>query len=209
LWHRAWGAAWPGSPEAPFSGSFSAFSKVFGRTATDLWMTDGVNLRHWNGAVLSCTSCFELDNVNAMWGAATNDWFLVGNFGSIRHWNGSTWTAMTSGTTQSLQAIWGTSATNIYAAGADGTLLHYDGTSWSKVPLSTNATFDAIIGSVADDVFVAGASGVMFHYDGEFWSPVRTEATTNIRALARGGSVLFATEQNGGRLHRLVRATAW
>lgn len=76
-------------------------------------------------------------DLNAIWGTASNNIFAVGRGGTILHYNGSSWTAMASNTTFDLYDVWGTSATNVYAVGSDssgnGYVTRYNGTSWSEV----------------------------------------------------------------------------
>jgi hypothetical protein len=64
-----------------------------------------------------------MDNLNAIWGSAANEVWLVGGSGLIRRWDGAAWTTLASGSTVNLFGVWGSSATDLWAVGAGGTIL--------------------------------------------------------------------------------------
>jgi hypothetical protein len=105
-----------------------------------------------------------------VWAAAPDDWFLVGDKGTILRGKAGSWTRMSSGVNTLLRRVWGTSANDVYATGEDGVLLHFDGTSWSQVALPVSVHMWGVWGSSASDVYVAGNTGKVLHYDGSAWT---------------------------------------
>ena len=68
------------------------------------------------------------NNLQSMWGSASNDVFVVGwgESDAILHYNGSSWSVMDIGANESwLNGVWGSSANDVFAVGDDGTILHY------------------------------------------------------------------------------------
>lgn len=64
-------------------------------------------------------------SLNAIWGAANEDLWVVGDAGSMLHYNGATWSPQSSPTSSTLRAIWGSGPEEIWAVGDAGTVLRY------------------------------------------------------------------------------------
>jgi hypothetical protein len=62
---------------------------------------------------------------NAVWGAAPDDVWIVGDKGTLLHWDGQQLKAIPSGTESNLRSIWGNAPDNIWVGGGNGTILHY------------------------------------------------------------------------------------
>lgn len=125
--------------------------------------------------------------LRAVWGAASDDIWAVGEYGTIMHYDGLTWQpSVRSGvlTTQDLFAVYGVSATDIWAVGGAGTLLHYDGKIWALSPDSgakTSQILRGVWGSGPQDFWAVGNSGTILHYDRNGWASasIMTPAPTN------------------------------
>jgi len=99
---------------------------------------------------------------SAVWAAAPNDVFVVGNTndqGIILHFDGTAWSEMPAPPTGPLLEVWGTTGSDVYAVGV-GTILHYDGQGWSEI-LAAPQRLAGVWGSSPTDVFVAGSSGTV------------------------------------------------
>jgi hypothetical protein len=68
-----------------------------------------------------------------VWGTASDNVFVVGEFGTILHWNGTTWRSMYTGVGENLTSISGNTATDIFVTGTSNLRLHYDGVTWSRM----------------------------------------------------------------------------
>ncbi|HTS89496.1 MAG TPA: hypothetical protein VMG41_13470 [Gemmatimonadales bacterium] len=113
------------------------------------------------------------NNLNWVWGSASNDVYAVGDAGTILHWNGSSLGAVTSGTTANLYGVFGTTATDLYAVGSGGTILHSaNGTTWTAMTSGTTDSLFSVWGTSSTDVWAVGQAATVLHYNGTTWSPV-------------------------------------
>ena len=99
---------------------------------------------------------------SAVWAAAANDVFVVGNTddqGIILRFDGTQWSEMPAPPVGPLLDIWGSSGSDVYAVGV-GTILHYDGQNWSEI-LATPQRLAGVWGSSPTDVFIAGSGGTV------------------------------------------------
>lgn len=115
-------------------------------------------------------------NLNAIWGSAPDDLYVVGNSGTILHSVGDgVWTAQPTGVVNALFGIWGSGANDIYAVGAGRTILHSTGNGVWTAQVSPAASPGAILsqfhlavwGSSANDVYVVGSLGEVSHSSGD------------------------------------------
>lgn len=126
--------------------------------------------------------------LRGVWGAASDDIWAVGDYGTIMHYDGLTWQlALRAGTltTQDFYAVYGVSATDIWAVGAAGTLAHYDGKAWTLSPDSgakTSQLLRGVWGSGPQDFWAVGNSGTILRYDRNGWAnaSIMTPVPTNI-----------------------------
>jgi hypothetical protein len=137
-----------------------------------------------------------------VWAAGPDDWFVVGDRGTILRGKAGSWTPMNSGVTTMIRRVWGTSANNVYATGDGGVLLHFDGTAWSQVTLPESVDMWGVWGSSASDVYVVGAGGRVFHFDGASWSLIQLP-TQNFLYAAWGTSASNVyVGGSGGTIYR-------
>lgn len=164
--------------------------------------------------------CWELpapqgETLRAVWGAAANDVWAVGDGGVVLHFDGSVFTAAERATDHDLLAVHGSSASDVWAVGQGGVVLHFDGDSWTAMDLGTliDASGGAMTGDLygvfaagPDVVWAVGHSGVaavIARYDGEQWTsealamPVTRvlravwgSSTEKVWAVGDGGTVL-------------------
>ena len=105
----------------------------------DIWFFSGSgSYVHWDG--IEWFSEFNWEQKGApkkAWGSAPDNFFIVGQNGSITHYDGTKFTLMDSGTERDLHDVTGyvdpeTQTTHVWVAG-ELILLYYDGVSWSKI----------------------------------------------------------------------------
>jgi len=125
-------------------------------------------------------------SLNAVWAAAEDDYWAVGEEGLIVRFDGFSWwsTPAESPAEVSLRAIWGAGAADIWAVGFEGTILHYDGSSWSDVATGIE-TSEGLRGVWAggDDVWVVGFSATVLHFDGSTWSQISDGPSGNLYGI--------------------------
>jgi hypothetical protein len=172
---------------------------------------------HWNGTALTVQVGPAQTEWNAVDGASSSDYFVVGvqhmpdmtgtgtiDSGAAAHVVGGQATTLalpTSPAAPVLNAVYVASPTNVYAAGFEGTIVHYDGQAWTYVsgwaPMNTRVKFDSILGRSPTDIWVAGA-GIMAHYDGNAWTSITDSAAILSDELCPGsGKEIWAASYNG------------
>lgn len=71
------------------------------------------------------------NNLQSVWGTGNNDFWIVGDRGTVLRWDGHIWYQQDSGTTAQLNSIWGLDPTHVWAVGDKGVIIFWDGTRWS------------------------------------------------------------------------------
>lgn len=117
-----------------------------------------------------------------MWGASSNDVWLVGRDG-IRQAEGvtlhetgtgagRTFVSVDSQTSLPLNAIWGSSAGDVWAVGALGTIRRYTAGASRFAIVESPVTVDlnAVWGTGPNDVWAVGDGGTVLHFDGVAWT---------------------------------------
>ena len=112
--------------------------------------------------------------LSAVWSAAPDNAFAVGELGTILHYDGSSWTPMISNTEELLVDIWGNSPNDIFTVGDSGTILHYNGTSWTPMISGASGLLLGVWARSSNDVFAVGDSAIL-HYDGSSWSTMYSD----------------------------------
>jgi hypothetical protein len=101
------------------SNIWSPIRTILAFNSSDIWFGAAM---HWNGVdfIMKPMNIDFPYQINKMWGIYNNDFYIVGNSGSIAHYNGSSWTKIESGTDVNLQDISGTPDLNeIWTCGWD------------------------------------------------------------------------------------------
>lgn len=123
----------------------------------------------WDGTKWSSAFIWEQKGApRKAWGATPDDFYFIGNNGSITHYDGNSFQLIDGGTTRDLFAIDGyidtkTGRTNVWIAG-EYVLLHFDGLQWHSIMndttdiFSDNHNYPAAIYSINENHIGIGAS---------------------------------------------------
>jgi uncharacterized protein YjdB len=141
---------------------------VWGSSATDIFVTCGSPILHYDGTGWSTMATQTGSQGFGVWGTSATDVYAVFGDG-IQHYDGTSWSTAIS-TAVILNGVWGTSPTDIYAVGNAGTILHYDGTTWSTMASGTFGDLHDVWGTSATNVFAVGDLDRILHYDGTNWT---------------------------------------
>jgi photosystem II stability/assembly factor-like uncharacterized protein len=118
--------------------------------------------------------------LNGMWGAAADDFFLVGKKSTIVHFKQGTWQLagpLPIPDNIEFLDVWGKpDGSRTIAIGASGTLLSFDGQNWTKEETGTNAAL-AGIAVYGEDVLVVGVGGVILKSDDGKWIDMSQDGT--------------------------------
>ncbi len=130
------------------------------------------------------------NTLRAVWGSAADDYWAVGDMGTIMHYDGGAWSggAPTGFTASDLQAVYGTSATDVWAVGTNSGLVRYDGNKWTASPQSgvipaPAQTLRGLWGRAPNDYWAVGSGGTILHFDGNLWSEAPGSRTATTRDL--------------------------
>lgn len=88
-------------------------TKVFGLSSTDVWVVGQAGLvAHWDGTQWKTVSVGTTAPVYGVWGAASNDVWVVANDSNFTqpvyfHWNGVRWTSAQGTANTSIYGLWG------------------------------------------------------------------------------------------------------
>ncbi len=109
-------------------------------------------------------------DLNAVWGAADNDVYAVGNGGTILHYDGASWATEGVPTTHDLYAVTGSGGV-VWAAGDGGRIFENSGSGWDDaqiLPRLDPGTTDTITGLWAQgtSLYACTQKGCLFHYTG-------------------------------------------
>ena len=90
---------------------------IFAFNENEIWVAmDGDQIAKIENGIQTKTMCLPWSFViNKIWGSSSNDFYIVGNSGSIAHYHSGQWSKIQSGTTTNLNDVWGT---NNAAAGS-------------------------------------------------------------------------------------------
>ena len=122
---------------------------------------------HYDGATWSESPATGHPDFLGIWGAASDNVFVVGGHGTILRYDGASWNPMTTPVTSALNGVWGVSPTDIFAVGAAGRVLHYDGNVgnvWSLMDSGVTDDICSVWGLSSLNVFATGQNGTILHY---------------------------------------------
>ncbi|MSQ84350.1 MAG: hypothetical protein EXR77_15935 [Myxococcales bacterium] len=138
-------------------------------------------------AILTARSLQYSANLNGVWGATSDDVWIVGDKGMILHWNGKVLVARASGTSTDLYAAGGTGSDDVWFVGADGIALHWNGLSLvDQSPTDTKVPLRAVA-AAAGIVYVAGDNGTVYLRDATGWKLQSSKASFNLYGIAAAG----------------------
>ncbi len=108
-------------------------------SGNDIWFfSDAGSYVHWNGTTWESAFIPQHRGMfRAGWGSSGDNFYIVGNNGSITRYDGQGFTLMDAGTDKDLHDVTGyvdpeTGLTNLWVA-SEEILLHYDGKTWTTV----------------------------------------------------------------------------
>jgi hypothetical protein len=141
------------------------------------------------------------EQLNAIWGSATNDVLVVGS-GCTYRWDGTQWTrrdfpSRYPETVNQLYAVWGASSTDIWSVGSSIGLdwEHFNGSSWTYYPPPLTILVVGMWGSGSNDIWAVGVTdpGMYFHWNGAAWSYAYFNVTSGENA---GMAALWGSAAN-------------
>ena len=128
-----------------------------------------------------------------IWGAATDDIWVVGDYYSLLHWDGTEWSYLEVGSVFLITTIWGLASDDIWIDGDIDCMYHWDGTSWSpRYFFDFRVSVYDVWGSATDDVWVAAFDSmidqaVALHWDGAAWSELLLDTNKKLRKVWGSG----------------------
>jgi len=118
---------------------FQELRSIIAFSNDDIWMFSYAgSYVHWNGTEWTSEYIWAIKGIiQAAWGASADDFYVVGDNGTLVHYDGSKFTAVESGTGIDLFDIEGvvdenTGQQRIWAIG-NGIVIYYNGESWQKI----------------------------------------------------------------------------
>ncbi len=166
----------------------TAFTGIWGRSATDLFVCGGQGtIQQYDGNGWSAVSlagwqpCRDIDGSAGSIAVAT-----TGSAYAYR-WDGSDWQRSATGGVTT-EGVWVHPSGIAIAPGPAGTVLRYDGMAWTTISTGSAAQLRAVWGASATDVWAAGDGGTILHFDGSTWAPVPSGSTGTIRRLWGSGT---------------------
>jgi len=136
------------------------------------------SLLRYDGSAWTAQESGTTSWLHGVWGADTNDVFVVGGGIALRY-TGGTWApvAIPGG---DWRGVWGSGPRDVFAVGMGGKVARFDGTAWALMAqAATTAHLFGVWGTSASDVFAVGNNGTVIHYDGSAWTALSTGATSD------------------------------
>jgi hypothetical protein len=106
---------------------------VWGFSTSDIHAVGHGATAHFDGAAWTTTPAPVTSALRAVWGAAPDDLWAVGDDGVVLHGDGTTWTVSPAPFAGDLFDVWGTAPDDVFVAGDASLGLHWDGTAWTKI----------------------------------------------------------------------------
>ena len=125
-----------------------------------------------------------MNTLNAVWGTAADNVYVVGNGGTILHRSlaNGPWSPEGSAT-QFIAGVWGSGNSDVYAVGAGGAIWHSTGRGdWVQQASTTTSDLEGVWGSDSGNVYAVTRDG----------SIVRSNGTSWRAPVSSGGSSLVA-----------------
>ncbi|MCD4655771.1 WD40 repeat domain-containing protein, partial [bacterium] len=183
---------------------------IWGFSGDDVFVAEDGNdstIFHWDGSLWSEIN-FEMDEpINDIWGTASDDIYVVSNYGKIIRYDGNAWTVVYENSPGvSIWEIWGFSSDDIFAVCDDWNngafIVHWNGSEWAETWGSTEVHPLGIWGADSSHVYVVGSEGTILFYDGFNWISQTSHTTENLRVVwGSGPDDVFAAGANGTILH--------
>ncbi|HEY0022505.1 MAG TPA: Ig-like domain-containing protein [Longimicrobium sp.] len=207
-WHNVDTVQWHGTLDIWGTGEDNIYA--VGQTGRILhWNGTAWYYERFDGNIVYAQALGDWSNPPAniylwgVWAAAPDDWFIVGDQGTVLRGSHGNWTKMSTPVNTLLRRVWGTSANDVYATGDNGVLLHFDGTSWSQVTLpGAPGDLFGVWGSSSNDVFVAGTVGRVYRFDGSAWTVTQLPTQNQLFGVWGTSSANVFVGGQGGVIYR-------
>jgi len=161
---------------------------VWGTSFSDIYSLISGEIYHFDGTAQEKIEISISNRFKAIWGASSDNIYVVGEEGAIIHYDGEEWIEMESGTKEELNSIWGSSKDDVYiAGGSENTgnhiILHFNGEKWENVVNGSGFILLGIDGTDKNNVFAVGAGrndkdeveSAILHYDGNSWNKIASD----------------------------------
>jgi hypothetical protein len=123
-------------------------------------------------------------DVNALWGSAPDDVWLVGDYGTLHHWDGVRWTSLGFGI-EHIRDVDGCASDDVWAVGHHGLVLHWNGEGWTRAPLSLDTNFRAVA-CTPQRTWVGGEDGELLTWTPDSgWSTPAAARFGPLRGIAQ------------------------
>jgi hypothetical protein len=145
---------------------------------------------HWDGCTWTPSPLpAATPGLFAIWGAAANDIWAVGNHGTAVHWNGSAWSNAPVGADLSLTSVSGTSGSDVWTTWG----FHWNGNAWTRV--ASGAQLVDVSAVAPNDAWATGGQPMrsqianVAHWDGTTWTttPLLNTAVTGLSVFGIWG----------------------
>lgn len=135
--------------------------------------------------------------LRSVWGAADDDFWVVGELGTIMHYDGRSLSLIDSGTQANLMAVHGTGPDDVWFVGDQGATLHWDGSSISThVAPAEDLLFSllSVWAKSESDVWAVGILptltdrvGLIRHWDGDGWEQLEVPQSVSLWEIWASG----------------------
>jgi hypothetical protein len=163
---------------------------------------------HFDGAAWTRVVVPSTGALNAVWGDASDRFYIAGAGGVLFVWDGETWSGLTGGTTKNLRGVFIRTVSDGWAVGAQGTVMRFRGLGWAKTPVMLSEEEEltdelhAVWAFSATDAWAVGAGGRIIRWDGSAWAVVETPWKITLRGLyGLAPDDLWAVGNEGQALH--------
>ena len=200
-------AHWDGSAfTAHESGVSATLWGVWSASPTDAWAVGGIPeggvgdhndiVLHWDGSAWSRVTLPGEPRGRAhykVWGASSEDLYVVGEAGTIWHKKGADWSLEGEGlAAATLFTVNGCSATEVYAVGGRS-VLRSDGSTWSQVPIELFNDVNGVSCGAPGAVTLVGFGGLKQRLvDGEWLDELFDEPYDDLHATWGDGASFWA-----------------
>lgn len=160
------------------SSTDKSLQAVYGIGEDDIWAVGDVII-HWDGT--KWAKIMDAENyLHSVWGNRKNNFWAVGEQGTILRWTGSSWEKSSNIPTSSdLYSIKGSSDEDAWAVGSDASAIHFDGHSWRKpsdpatgFSAESRPNFVGVVYGIANGVIVCDVSGNLYQLNTQGLSPM-------------------------------------
>lgn len=164
-----------------------------------------------DGGCASGTWCWAGTRQHALRAIAAispDDYWAVGDFGTIVRYDVQGVREVDSGTLLDLYGVWAGGPSLAWAVGSGGIALRFSGSRWSPAPTTTSSLLRSVSGTSVNDVWAVGDLGAMQHFTGTAWSAVPSATTQGLLCVrARTATEAWASGFNGTLLR--WNGTSW